>query len=226
MSSGPAVAPTTNKADRRAQIVGGGTSGLSVAKRLAENPALSVAAIEAGGFNELDNSNVSQIPAFHTVNSNSDPDPANIQPLIDWGIITSAQTGLDDRELHYSQGKTLGGSSARNGGVYHRSYKKWADAVGDQSFTSDNLLPYFKNSIKFTPPNLAKLGPGITVPYNPWAFGQGGPVHAFKALGLKQIRGWNSGKLTEYSHLTDAIDLQAETRKLGGSGADYDVADL
>ncbi|CAF9939106.1 MAG: hypothetical protein HETSPECPRED_001483, partial [Heterodermia speciosa] len=101
-------------------IVGGGTSGLTVAKRLAENPAVSVAVIEAGGFYELDNSNVSQIPAFHTVNSNSDPDPANIQPLIDWGVTTTAQAGLNNRKLHYSQGKTLGGSSARNGGVYHR----------------------------------------------------------------------------------------------------------
>ena len=35
---------------------------------------------------------------------------------------------------------------------------------------------------------------------------------AFKALGLSQILGFNSGKLIGYSHLTDAIDPQAETR--------------
>lgn len=88
----PTVTPTTTKADIRPQIAGGVTSGLTAAKRLAENPAVSVAVIEAGGFYELDNSNVSQIPAFHTVKSNSDPDPANIQPLIDWGVITTAQS--------------------------------------------------------------------------------------------------------------------------------------
>ena len=38
-----------------------------------------------------DNNNVSQIPAYHTVNSNAAPDPANVQPLIDWGIITAPQ---------------------------------------------------------------------------------------------------------------------------------------
>ena len=85
------VTLTKTKADKGSQVVGGGTSGLTVAKRLAENPAVSVAVIEAGGFYELDNSNISQIPAFHTFNSNSAPDPANIQPLIDWGIITTAQ---------------------------------------------------------------------------------------------------------------------------------------
>ena len=35
---------------------------------------------------------------------------------------------------------------------------------------------------------------------------------AFKALGLRQISGFNSGKLIGYSHLTDTIDPQAETR--------------
>ena len=66
------------------------------------------------------------------------------------------------------------------------------------------------------------------MPYDPAAFGQGGPVHvsysnfylpispyvnkAFKALGLSQILSFNSGKLIGYSHLTDAIDPQAETR--------------
>ena len=95
---------TKNKADRP-QIVGGGTSGVAVAKRLAENPAISVAVIEAGGFCELNNGNVSQIPAFHTVNSNSDPDPANIQPLIDWGVITTAQavgTSVYESGNHFS----------------------------------------------------------------------------------------------------------------------------
>ena len=35
---------------------------------------------------------------------------------------------------------------------------------------------------------------------------------AFKYLGLRQILGFNSGKLIGYSHLTDAIDPRAETR--------------
>lgn len=45
-------------------IVGGGTAGLVVARRLAANSSLTVAVIEAGGFYELDNGNFSEIPAF------------------------------------------------------------------------------------------------------------------------------------------------------------------
>lgn len=77
--------------DSAGQIVGGGVSGLTVAKRLLETPGVSLAVIEAGNFYEYDNNNVTQIPAYHTVNSNADRDPANIQPLIDWGQLTTPQ---------------------------------------------------------------------------------------------------------------------------------------
>lgn len=73
------------------QIIGGGTSGLTVARRLAANPAVSVAVIEAGGFYEIDNGNVSQIP--NDAAQYSSPDPtSSIQPLVDWGIVTKPQT--------------------------------------------------------------------------------------------------------------------------------------
>lgn len=72
------------------QIIGGGTAGLTVAQRLAANPQLSVAVIEGGSFYEIDNGNYSQIPAYDV--QFSSPDPASIQPLVDWGIVTSPQT--------------------------------------------------------------------------------------------------------------------------------------
>ena len=72
------------------KIIGGGTSGLTVANRLAANPALSVAVIEGGGFYEIDNGNISQIPGFDAEYSSSSP--TTIQPLVDWGIVTVPQT--------------------------------------------------------------------------------------------------------------------------------------
>ena len=70
-------------------VVGGGTAGLAVAERLAENAALSIAVIEAGGFYEQDNGNISQIPALAVEYSSASP--ATIQPSVDWGIVTPPQ---------------------------------------------------------------------------------------------------------------------------------------
>ena len=70
-------------------IVGGGTAGLTIAARLGENPALSVAVIEAGGFYELDNGNLSVIPGRASYFTGADP--KNTQPLVDWGFVTTPQ---------------------------------------------------------------------------------------------------------------------------------------
>ena len=45
-------------------IVGGGTAGLVMARRLAANSSITIAVVEAGGFYEFDNGNYSEIPAF------------------------------------------------------------------------------------------------------------------------------------------------------------------
>ena len=71
-------------------IVGGGTAGLTIATRLASDPAISVAVIEAGGFYEIDNGNRSTVPGYANFYTGSDP--RNYQPLVDWGFTTVAQT--------------------------------------------------------------------------------------------------------------------------------------
>lgn len=69
-------------------IVGGGTAGLALASRLAAAN-ISVAVLEAGGFYETDNGNLSIVPGSATYYTGSNPD--NFQPLIDWGISTVPQ---------------------------------------------------------------------------------------------------------------------------------------
>lgn len=70
-------------------IVGGGNAGLTLAARLAEQQSGSVAVIEAGGFYEISNGNLSQVPmgagAFTGTAKN------DWQPLIDWGYQTTPQ---------------------------------------------------------------------------------------------------------------------------------------
>jgi hypothetical protein len=65
--------------------VGGGTSGLTVALRLAESNDVSVAVIEAGSFYEIDSGNFSQITAYESLYLNA-------PPSMDWGIYTTPQT--------------------------------------------------------------------------------------------------------------------------------------
>lgn len=70
-------------------VVGGGNAGLTIATRLVEQNAGTVAIIEAGSFYEISNGNLSQVPAtdgFFAGKSHHD-----FQPLIDWGYDTTPQ---------------------------------------------------------------------------------------------------------------------------------------
>jgi GMC oxidoreductase len=70
-------------------VVGGGTAGLALATRLAEGSSHTVAVIEAGGFYEQDNGNISVVPGYCTFYAGTDPD--DVMPLVDWGFVTKPQ---------------------------------------------------------------------------------------------------------------------------------------
>ena len=70
-------------------VIGGGTAGLAVAANLATGPSITVAVIEAGGFYEVDNGNISVIPGYATFFTGTNPN--DTQPLVDWGFDTVPQ---------------------------------------------------------------------------------------------------------------------------------------
>ena len=70
-------------------ILGGGTAGLAIGARLAQN-GKSVIVIEAGGFYEVDNGNLSVIPADITFFAGASPQDTH--PLVDWSFVTEPQT--------------------------------------------------------------------------------------------------------------------------------------
>lgn len=206
-------------------VVGGGTAGLTIASRLAQRGSnQSVAVVEAGGFYEVDNGNLSVVPGYCTYFTGWTPE--NYQPLVDWGITTEPQPGTSNRAHHYPRGKTLGGSSARNFMLYQRptsdSMQKWADEVGDQSYTFANMLPFFKKSGHYTPPNQAAYTDMSNTQAIDAFSPSGGPLEisfsnevdqfgtyarkAFVGLGMDQIDGFNSGKLLGSAYATSTIN--------------------
>jgi choline dehydrogenase len=157
------------------------------------------------------------------------------RPYIDWELLTKPVVNANNRVLHYAQGKTLGGSSALNTMSYTRSsksaYQRWADQVGDSSYTFDNLLPFYKKSVRLTPPNLAKRNAANATPeYDANSFGNGGPLDvswnnwvdptltwiakAFQAVGLAiNPKGWSAGELSGGSWTPGTIDPAHATRE-------------
>jgi choline dehydrogenase len=77
-------------------VVGGGNAGLTIATRLVQQKAGTVAIIEAGTFYEISNGNISQIPA--TGSYFSGKNASDWQPQIDWGYATTPQ--IVSREKH------------------------------------------------------------------------------------------------------------------------------
>lgn len=210
-------------------VIGGGTAGAGVGVRLAE-AGFSVAIVEAGGFYEIEKPVFSTTPAgsFFGVGAS----PLDTIPTTDWGFATEPQPHLNNRRIHYARGKCLGGSSALNFMVYHRgttaSYQRWADVVGDQSYTLGNLMPYFNRAVTFTPPGKRSLD-NVTTNYDASSFSNtGGPVQvgygfwvsiwasflekAFTALGLSRNNDFNNGKLLGYHYSQSTLRASDQTR--------------
>ncbi|KAF2871558.1 hypothetical protein BDV95DRAFT_636647 [Massariosphaeria phaeospora] len=218
-------------------IVGGGLTGLTVAARLAENTNLQIAVIEAGDFYENVNGNRSRVPGYGAQVA---------APGVEWGMSTTSQPGLNNRQAPYGQGKCIGGSSSTNLITYHRStkggYAKWADIVGDSAYKFDQFLPWMRKSTKFTPPNTAVRAQNASVPAanaESWS-GASGPVSVtfpnwanpvssyaeagWKALGLSALKDLTSGTLlgTQYSPM--AIRASDQSRTTSAVYIDYAVA--
>jgi choline dehydrogenase-like flavoprotein len=70
-------------------------------------------------------------------------------PEVNWGFETVPQKELDNRRMHYPQGRTLGGSTSINAMIYIRGhrldYDEWHD-LGNDGWGYDKVLPYFKKS--------------------------------------------------------------------------------
>lgn len=122
-------------------VVGAGSAGCAVAARLSEDPAVSVAIIEAGGRDSGWKINV----------------PMGVQNMIikgdySWRYQTEPQNNLDGRTILVPRGKVLGGSSSINAMVYirgnPRDYDRWVE-LGAAGWGWNDVLPYFRRAEDF-----------------------------------------------------------------------------
>jgi choline dehydrogenase len=117
-------------------VVGAGSAGCVLARRLSDDPAIRVLLLEAGppaqGF-------WVQAPAGMAKLFKN--------PRYNWGYFTDQIPTLCDRTLYWPRGKALGGSSTINGLVYVRGnrgdFDHWA-SLGNPGWGWYDVLPHFK----------------------------------------------------------------------------------
>ncbi len=120
-------------------VVGAGSSGCVLARRLAESGA-SVILVEAGRDDRsLWIRRPGLIAVMHSV--------PELKKRFDWGYYTTPQADARDRRIPQTRGRALGGSSSINGMVFVRgnrqNYDDWA-AQGCTGWSYADVLPSFK----------------------------------------------------------------------------------
>jgi choline dehydrogenase len=147
-------------------VVGAGSAGSIVARRLAEAGA-SVVLLEAGGG---DSSRIIRRPGMVAV-MHSVP---QVKKRFDWGFTSTPQSSALDRRIPQVRGKVLGGSSSINGMLFVRgnrqNFDDWA-ADGCPGWSYDDVLPSYQR--------LENWEDGATA-YR----GTGGPVQVTRVKGL------------------------------------------
>ncbi|MFV3307491.1 choline dehydrogenase [Pseudomonas sp. NY15181] len=116
-------------------IIGAGSAGCVLAKRLGENPALRILVLESG---PADSSWTIDMPSAVGIVVGG--------TRFNWSYSSEPEPGLDNRRIGTPRGRTLGGSSSINGMVYirghARDYDGWAER-GCEGWSYREVLPYF-----------------------------------------------------------------------------------
>jgi len=120
-------------------IVGGGSAGCVLARRLSADPSCRVLMLEAGREDSWWDVLIHMPAAFSLPLGNR---------FYDWGYRSEPEPYMTDREIYHARGKVLGGSSSINGMIFQRGnrldYDAWAQKPGLERWSYAHCLPYFK----------------------------------------------------------------------------------
>ncbi|EIW60103.1 GMC oxidoreductase [Trametes versicolor FP-101664 SS1] len=172
-------------------IVGGGTTGLVLAARLSEDPAVTVGAIEAGEWHRgVEGISVPGLCGSLIGN-----------PQYDWSFSSDPQKHVNDRSIFQPRGKALGGSSmVSKPECSHRASAREYDALetlGNPGWNWAEFLKYMKKA-ETTIPLSSDVRPEYGIPAtqrDEW-HGNSGPV----------VKSYPTNFNTLHIHITDALE--------------------
>jgi choline dehydrogenase len=117
-------------------VCGSGSSGSVVARRLAENPNVSVLLLEAGGDDDVPN--VMEASQW----------PTNLGSERDWGFLGQPNPHLNSRSIPLNMGKVMGGGSSINAMMWTRGHKSdwdfFASEAGDPAWNYESVLNIYR----------------------------------------------------------------------------------
>src|ERR1700736_3111658 len=117
-------------------VCGSGSSGSVVARRLAENPDVSILLLEAGGSDDVPS--VIEADQWHT----------NLGSDRDWAFQAQPNPHLNGRAIPMNMGKVLGGGSSINVMAWSRGHKNdwdyFASEAGDPAWNYESVLKIYR----------------------------------------------------------------------------------
>jgi choline dehydrogenase len=172
-------------------VCGGGTAGCVIARRLAEDPTVSVLLIEAGGSD--------RVPQV----LDSTKWMSNIGGERDWGYRAQPSASVNGRTPVLPMGKVLGGGSSINGSIWARGhrwdYDSWAASVDDPAWSYESVLGIYRRIEDWQGPADAKRrGRGgllsVQHPQDPVPLVHG-LIEASDALGIPHVADINGAAM-------------------------------
>src|ERR1700722_19920578 len=131
-------------------VCGGGTAGSVLARRLSDNPQVSVLLLEAGGSD--------RVPMV----IDSTQWMWNIGTERDWQFQAAPSPSLNGRTPPLPMGRVLGGGSSINGSVWARGHRTdfdmWAEETDDPGWSYESVLDIYRRVERWDGPADVRRG--------------------------------------------------------------------